>query len=201
MTEKPNTNWLFFAIVLAVVVLCFYPTFSGGCAPNGWQIGSGLFRVTVKPAPVTPAIVPPATRCLIFSATWCKPCTQLKRNVVVMSRNGWRVGPLATDDLEFIDVDGRDERLTKYKHASVPTLVIVDRSGKEIARREGVQTADSLAEWIRSTRTSAAPPAIPVQGETSAAGWRGSTLFAQVGDSLAACATPAVLVRVSRRAF
>jgi hypothetical protein len=90
-----------------------------------------------------------------------------------MSRDGWRVGPLATDDIEHIDIKGRDPRITKYKHSDYPTLIIVDQAGKELSRKTGAIDAAKLAEWIRSTRTHAAPPAIPVQ-DVSATGWRGS---------------------------
>ncbi len=130
MTEpKSNiSNYIGAAVVVGLIVWLCAPS----CTPfSGLEFAiPWLGKLQIRPAPVAAPIVPPSTRCLIFSATWCKPCTQLKRNVASMSRNGWRVGPLATDDIEIIDVDGRDERLTKYKHSSVPTLVIVDASGK-----------------------------------------------------------------------
>jgi len=153
MSDK-QSNGLPILIVLVALGLLAWPMLSGGCTPRGLEISSWLGKVRLKPLPPEPVVVvaPPATRCLVFSATWCKPCGQLKRNVAAMARTGWRIGPLTTDDIEFIDVDGPDPRIKQYRHSSVPTLVIVDQAGKEIARREDVQTADELGEWIRSTR-------------------------------------------------
>lgn len=171
--QKSNiSNYLAAAVVVALVVWLAAPS----CTPfSGLEFAfPWIGKVQVRPTPAPAPITPPSTRCLIFTATWCKPCAQLKRNVAVMSRNGWRVGPANTDDIEFIDVDGPDERLTKYKHSSVPTLVIVDQSDKEIARREGVQSADALGEWIRSTRTNAAPVEILPEGVPAASAGRGS---------------------------
>lgn len=156
MSQPANkTDQTFFALMLVLMVALFlWPVASGGCARvnNGMEIASWFGKLKVKPLPPEPVLIPPATRCLIFSATWCGTCRKLKATVLPMARSGWRIGPLPTDDIEFIDVDGRDERISKYRHTSVPTLVIVDSAGKEVARREGVQTADQLGEWIRSTR-------------------------------------------------
>jgi hypothetical protein len=149
-----SNSWIWIVIILAAAAIMLWPWGAGGFkVPGGAEISSWWGKVKVKPLPPEPPLVAPATRCLIFSAKWCGPCNQLKRNVAGMSRSGWRVGSAATDDIEFIDVDGRDERLSKYKHSSIPALVIVDPTGKEIARREGVQSADELGAWIRSTRT------------------------------------------------
>lgn len=158
MSQQQNTSGWFsgfaFAAVCLLVLFLLWPFGTTGCArvPGGAEISSWWGKVKVKPLPPEPPLVAPATRCLIFSAKWCGPCNQLKRNIAGMTRNGWRVGPLATDDIEIIDVDGPDPRTKQFNARSLPTLVIVDKSGKEIARKEGVMSADALGEWIRSTR-------------------------------------------------
>ena len=153
MNDNNQPSMVGLLLVIAVLgVLFVYPALSGGCAPNGWQIGAGPFNMRLKPVPPAPVITPPKTRCLVFSASWCSPCTKMKRNIAGMSRNGWRVGSLPTDDIEIIDVDGRDERISKFNPKSLPTLVIVDSSGKEVSRKSGEMSAAELAAWIQSTR-------------------------------------------------
>ncbi len=157
MSQNNNSSnsLTFIVLLLTAAAFLLWPLASGGCVrvPGGAEISSWWGKVKVKPLPPEPVLVAPATRCLVFTATWCGPCGKLKRNIAGMARSGWRVGPLATDDIEIIDVDGPDPRSKQFNVRSLPTLVIVDKSGREIARRDGVQTADELGEWIRSTRT------------------------------------------------
>lgn len=135
---------------IAIAVLLFMPR---GCgAPGGFVVGLNRWlKVTVEPKPVV-VIATPKTKCLIFGFDSCPGCKTLHRTTNQMSRDGWRVGPALTDDIEHIDIKGRDERITKYRHSSYPTLIIVDQSGKELARKEGALSAEVLAEWIRLTR-------------------------------------------------
>jgi thiol-disulfide isomerase/thioredoxin len=147
--EKTNDkSWMVLVAAGLLVLVLFWPK------STGWEISSWLGRFTVRPAPpvVAPVIAPPTTRCLVFSATWCTPCKELKRNINDMQRNGWRVGHLPTDDIEIINVDGRDERIDKYKPRGYPTLVLVDQGGKELSRKSGAISAEALSDWIRSTR-------------------------------------------------
>lgn len=150
--NKSSFDWVPFIVLFLVAALILYPSLSGGCVPAGWQIGAGPFNFKVKPLPVEKPLVAPETRCLVLSATWCGPCGKLKRNIAGMSRNGWRVGPLPTDDIEILDVDGPDPRIRQYNARVLPTLVIIDKAGKEIARKSEVMSGDDLATWIRSTR-------------------------------------------------
>lgn len=71
---------------------------------------------------------------LQFSAAWCGPCKMLAPIMEQVKATGIPV--------EKIDVDSNPDMSTKFGIRSVPTVVLVDNSGKEIKRSTGVQTAD-----------------------------------------------------------
>lgn len=152
MTKSSESLVSFF--LLLVLVMCV--AMPGSCSimpPGGFVVGLNRWlKVTVKPEPTVEVISIPKTRCLVFGFEGCKHCITQKRTLNQMSRNGWRVGPMMSDDIEYIDIKSRDERIGKYKHNSYPTLIIVNQAGREISRNEQALNADVLAEWIRSTR-------------------------------------------------
>jgi thioredoxin 1 len=76
-------------------------------------------------------------RYLYFSAPWCGPCKafgpimeQLSREVVV----------------EKINVDEQSDLAMKYSVRSVPTVILVDHTGKEYTRYVGIQQKSFLME-------------------------------------------------------
>jgi thioredoxin 1 len=74
---------------------------------------------------------------LYFSAPWCGPC---KMFGPVMER-------VSTNILvQKIDVDKQSDLAMKYSVRSIPTVILVDDSGKEYARQTGVQTEQMLVE-------------------------------------------------------
>jgi thioredoxin-related protein len=97
-----------------------------------------------------------SVRCLVFSFQGCSPCEQLHRTIdKELVPDGWRVGSRPTDDIEFVDVYSRDERVKRYKQGRswmCPTLVLVDASGKELARKVGAMGGKELSAWIKSHR-------------------------------------------------
>lgn len=148
-TQKPNNPWPIIAMLVIVAAL-FAPSLKG-CVPSfrGIEIGTWPFNVKIKPIIETP-VEPPKTRCLVFGFSSCPACRDLHRTLRRM--NGWKVGPLATDDIEEIDIYSNDRRIKKYKHSSYPTLIIVDKSENEISRKTGAMSGQELAAWIQSTR-------------------------------------------------
>ena len=74
---------------------------------------------------------------LYFSAPWCGPC---KMFGPVMERVGQTV------PVQKINVDENQDLAMQYSIRSVPTVVLVDESGKEFARQTGVQQEKMLLE-------------------------------------------------------
>lgn len=138
-------------MVLAIIVVLSASSFKG-CIPgfHGFEIGTLIGKVTVKPVTPPKPILPPKTRCLIFGFSSCPACRELHKTVRRM--NGWNVGSAPTDDIEEIDIYSNDRRVKKYRHSQYPTLIIVDQNENEVSRKTDAMSGQALAAWIQSTR-------------------------------------------------
>ena len=82
-----------------------------------------------------------------FSAMWCQPCRMLSNNLK----------PILTDleasgvtVVEYdVDLMERPE-LARLGVRSVPTLILMDKSGVELGRQTGALTADDIRKWLVS---------------------------------------------------
>ena len=74
---------------------------------------------------------------LYFSAPWCGPCRMFGP---IMERVG------ETVPVEKINIDENDQIAAEYSVRSIPTVILVDDSGKEFARQVGVQNEKMLVE-------------------------------------------------------
>ena len=74
---------------------------------------------------------------LYFSAPWCGPCRMFGP---IMERVGEAV------PVEKINIDEDQETAMEYSVRSIPTVVLVDDSGKEYARQVGMQNEKMLVE-------------------------------------------------------
>ena len=152
MTQQPSNNTLTFVAIAVAIALLVWPLFGGGCGLPGWEISLPIGKVKVQPV-ITPAPQRPSTRCLIFGFSSCPACQQLHRTIRrEVVPKGWKLGPLPTDDIEEIDIYSSDVRVSRYKHSSYPTLIIVDQAGKELDRKSDAMKSDALIAWIQSTR-------------------------------------------------
>lgn len=77
-----------------------------------------------------------------FSASWCQPCKIVAPMFESMSEEYVNV------DFVSIDIDEDKETTAKYDVMSVPTLVAVDSSGKEVARASGIPAINQLRSTI-----------------------------------------------------
>ena len=78
---------------------------------------------------------------LYFSAPWCGPCRMFGP---IMERVG------ATVPVEKVNVDENQELAMQYSVRSVPTVILVDNTGKEFARQVGVQQEQMLLEQYKN---------------------------------------------------
>lgn len=80
-----------------------------------------------------------------FRADWCNPCRQMDPIVQsIMDEDGFR----DRYSLERIDVDTEPEISAKWGVRGVPTFVITDDQGKELARRIGATPRNKMREWL-----------------------------------------------------
>jgi thiol-disulfide isomerase/thioredoxin len=78
---------------------------------------------------------------LDFTASWCGPCQSMKPAVEELHRKGYPIKP--------IDIDRYPELAERYGITGVPTFVVVERDGKELARQSGACAASDLAALYR----------------------------------------------------
>lgn len=79
---------------------------------------------------------------LKFWANWCSPCKvqgELLKNFNTVS-------------IESIDIEkaANQDLVIKYDIRNLPTLIVVDDSGKELKRFSGITTLDKLEKEIKN---------------------------------------------------
>lgn len=79
---------------------------------------------------------------LKFYAEWCGPCKGL-----TMVINGAK--DKISIPVEEYDIDNEMMMVQEHKIRSVPTMVLVDDTGKEIRRQIGMVTEEKLLEFLK----------------------------------------------------
>lgn len=140
------------AIIAALVIV--YKGFFSGSGDDG---GGFSNRAISEPTPVRSLPASERTQVILFTATeWCPPCRQLDRSVIASA--AWR--EFAAQEIQFriVDVPGDRSRLpeadrsllSRFSVRGYPTMVILDRSGREVARRSGAGApVENYKAWIR----------------------------------------------------
>lgn len=72
-----------------------------------------------------------------FSASWCTPCQNMKKQFV---EEDW-------EGVEMIDADNQRDEVEKYHIRSIPTFVKLDESGEEIDRVVGTISRSQFLEF------------------------------------------------------
>ena len=85
---------------------------------------------------------------LYFGATWCKPCKKFKAGPLKKLRSvGW-----VDANLREIDIDKNPKLADKYHVKSVPTFVLIDRTGKEINRYSGYMDQWDVGRFYKGSK-------------------------------------------------
>ena len=79
---------------------------------------------------------------LKFYAEWCQPCKMLSQVIK-------NAGDKITVPVEDVDIDNNLMMSVDFKVRSVPTLVLVDDSGKEIKREVGMMNEQKLLDFLK----------------------------------------------------
>lgn len=139
--------------ILVVVAIVYKVFFSG---PGG-ESRDFPNRVITETTPVRSVPAGERIRVILFTGTeWCPPCRHLDQSVI--STAPWK--EFAAGEILFRMVDVPRDRaavsesdrqlLSRYSPRGFPTMVILDRSGKEVARRSGSGgPVENYKAWIR----------------------------------------------------
>ena len=76
---------------------------------------------------------------LYFSAAWCQPCKMFGPIMDEVSEEGLPV--------QKVDVDAENETSQKYQIRNVPTVILVDGEGTEIAKFIGVKSKQQVIDF------------------------------------------------------
>jgi thioredoxin-related protein len=84
---------------------------------------------------------------LVFSASWCGPCQEMKKDVYPSAA----VKPFH-DQFNWayldIDVDANNKLFERYKLESVPHLLFLSATGKTLDQQEGSSTPEEFARKL-----------------------------------------------------
>lgn len=80
-----------------------------------------------------------------FYADWCGPCIAMKP-VLEEVENSYK----DKISVKKIDVDKNPEEASKYGIISIPTFIILDENGKEVAKKMGAVPKDQFLDWVKN---------------------------------------------------
>lgn len=85
---------------------------------------------------------------IIFSAKWCAPCTQLQESTL---KDPALVNYLNESSVNtIVDIDTKDgfQLMSKFNVKVLPTIIITDFSGNEIARKKTFMTSEEFQKFV-----------------------------------------------------
>ncbi|WP_435015574.1 thioredoxin domain-containing protein [Tundrisphaera sp. TA3] len=109
----------------------------------------------------TPAAGPGEPMLLDFHADWCGPCRQMRPAVDQLVRMGYPV--------KSVDIDKSADLKERYQVEQVPTFIVIDGTGKELARAIGAQPPRELATLYNGAVSKVSKRPTPEVERTSSA--------------------------------
>ena len=86
---------------------------------------------------------------LIFSASWCSPCRQMKH--FVWSNSDVQDALEKFDSVQTIDIDQNKQMAMAYRVDSVPRVYIVDEEGKP-TKMSGFMGIEDTVEFLNDQK-------------------------------------------------
>jgi thioredoxin 1 len=135
----------FAACHLVIAWLAGFALVCGGAEPAALKPS---FHATLKSASEA-AAADQSLVLLVFSAEWCGPCKELKRQTISSPEFLEQGGAL---HLAEVDIDADQKMASDFAVEAVPTLVLLTADGKIVARRIGFMHTAELLPWLEEGR-------------------------------------------------
>jgi thiol:disulfide interchange protein len=104
----------------------------------------------LSPAPAQARATGPRPVLMLFTADWCPPCRTLKSNVLSDPSVQTRLQTRYT--FETVDLSTRDRASAEVAQSfgveGIPTLILFDHRGRELARSHGTANPDDFLQWL-----------------------------------------------------
>jgi len=78
----------------------------------------------------------------VFSADWCHNCVRFKKDIGDATE-------LEKTPLDYVDFDEHRRRTRREGVKAIPTFILYDKDGAEVARKVGYSTMPELADWLK----------------------------------------------------
>ncbi len=137
--------------IIALMVYLFVGTVSFASEPvtETLQLEQDFKLATVKSQKFSKSQV------IIFSANWCAPCVQMQETTL---KDAALIGYLNQNSVNtIIDIDSEEgyKMFSKFKVNVLPTIIVTDENGNEIARKKEFLTAENFQKFVQLNSKSA----------------------------------------------
>ena len=148
-------------IFILIAAIGQFPSFQGDRErPIFPSFPPPIVAPQADPLPLPLPTEPGSVRLVAFTSTWCGPCARMKPILSSLQAEGIEV--------QRVDFDAEKALVATYGVTTLPTTIVV-RDGREIARRVGVVTLETLrtlaairpAKVLAIVRPKAEPSPVP----------------------------------------
>lgn len=85
-------------------------------------------------------------RVLFFTADWCGPCAETKREFPKLIELNWKIGTSDSSHFQVVDHDSSPGLVKKWQVSQLPTLIRISE-GRELRRSTGAMNAKGMTDF------------------------------------------------------